>query len=134
MMDAEDAARRWRETWLHAWPTRDVEAVRSLYGSDAVFRSHPFREPHRGAAGAAAYGEWAFAEEEAAAECRFGEPVVAGDRAACEYWAVVRSAGGEQTIAGVAVIRFGRDGLVTAQRDYWAIEPGRREPPEGWGE
>jgi ketosteroid isomerase-like protein len=132
-MEPRDAARRWREIWLHAWPARDVGAIRSLYGDDAVFRSHPFREAHRGASGAAAYAAWAFADEEAPTECRFGEPFVAGDHATCEYWAVVRSGGSEQTIAGVSVLRFGADGLVQAQRDYWAIADGRHEPPEGWG-
>ena len=57
----------------------------------------------------------------------------AGDRATCEYWAVVRSEGREQTIAGVSLIRFDDDGLVVSQRDYWSVEDGRREPPEGWG-
>jgi ketosteroid isomerase-like protein len=128
-----DAARRWRETWLRAWPEQDVDAIRGLYASDAVFRSHPFRDPHEGADGAAEYARWAFASEEAPAEVWFGEPFVAGNRATCEYWAVVRSEGREQTIAGVSVIRFDSDGLVAAQRDYWAVEDGRREPPEGWG-
>jgi len=128
-----DAARRWRETWLRAWPEQDVDAIRGLYASDAVFRSHPFRKPHEGADGAAEYARWAFASEEAPAEVWFGEPFVAGNRATCEYWAVVRSEGREQTIAGVSVIRFDSDGLVAAQRDYWAVEDGRREPPEGWG-
>ena len=130
---SEDAARRWRETWLRAWPTQDVDAIRELYEDDAVFRSHPFRDPHQGSDGVADYARWAFADEEARADVWFGEPFVAGDRATCEYWAVVRSKGGEQTIAGVSLIRFGKGGLVATQRDYWAIEDGRREPPEGWG-
>ena len=129
-MEPREAARRWRDTWLRAWPAQDVEAVRSLYGADAVFRSHPFRDPHLGAEGAAEYASWAFASEEAPAECRFGEPVVDGERATCEYWAVVRSEGREQTIAGVSVVRFDAEGLVASQRDYWAVEDGRRDPPD----
>jgi ketosteroid isomerase-like protein len=132
-METDQAVRRWRDTWLRAWPAQDVEAVRSLYGENAVFHSHPFREPHLGADGAAAYASWAFESEETPAECRFGEPVVDGDRATCEYWAVVRADGLEQTIAGVSVIRFDDEGLVAFQRDYWAIEGGRRDPPDGWG-
>ena len=132
-MDAAAAARRWRDTWLRGWTEQDVAAIRSLYAENAVFRSHPFREPHLGAEGVADYAAWAFSDEEAPAECWFGEPFVAGDRATCEYWAVVRSGGGEQTIAGVALLRFDADGLVASQRDYWALEDGRREPPEGWG-
>jgi hypothetical protein len=132
-METIEAAWRWRDTWQRAWPAQDVDAVRSLYGAHAVFRSHPFRDPHVGSEGAAGYASWAFASEEAPAECRFAAPVVDGERATCEYWAVVRSEGREQTIAGVSVIRFGADGLVASQRDYWAVEEGRRDPPEEWG-
>jgi ketosteroid isomerase-like protein len=132
-METVEAARRWRDTWLRAWPAKDVEAVRSLYGKHAVFRSQPFREPRLGAEGAARYASWAFDSEETPAECRFGEPIVDGDRAMCEYWAVVRSGGTEQTIAGVSVLRFDADGLVAFQRDYWAVEVGRRDPPDDWG-
>ena len=132
-METVEAARRWRETWLRAWPAQDIDAVRSLYGAQAVFHAHPFRNPHLGAEGAGAYASWAFASEEAPAECRFAEPIVDGDRATCEYWAVVRSGGSEQTIAGVSVIRFDAEGLVAFQRDYWAVEVGRRNPPDDWG-
>jgi ketosteroid isomerase-like protein len=131
-MEAVEAAGRWRETWLQAWPAQDVEAVRALYGEHAIFRSHPFREPGLGPEGAAGYASWAFASEEAPAECRFGEPIVDGDRATCEYWAVVRSEGSEQTIAGVSVLRFDAAGLVVFQRDYWAIEASRKDPPDDW--
>ena len=131
-METVEAARRWRDTWQRAWPAQDVDAVRSLYGEHAVFRSHPFREPRLGSEGAAGYASWAFASEEAPAECRFSEPIVDGDRATCEYWAVVRSEGREQTIAGVSVIRFDTEGLVASQRDYWAVEDGRRDPPHDW--
>lgn len=78
-METVDAARRWRDTWLRAWPAQDVQAVRSLYGEHAVFSTHPFRDARLGAEGAADYASWAFASEEAPAECRFGEPVVDGD-------------------------------------------------------
>ena len=40
--------------------------------------------------------------------------------------------GREQTIAGVSVLRFGADGLVVFERDYWAVEVGRSEPPGRW--
>jgi len=79
------------------------------------------------------YARWAFADQEGFGGCSFGEPVVAGDRAVVEYWAVVVEDGGETTIAGVALLRFGADGLVRSQNDYWASEPGAREPPDGLG-
>ena len=55
------------------------------------------------------------------------------DRAVIEYWGVVRYRGRDETIAGIAVIRFGPDGLVRDQHDYWNAHEGRREPSEGWG-
>ena len=30
------------------------------------------------------------------------------------------------------MIRFAPDGRVAEQRDYWAMEDGRREAPPGW--
>ena len=90
-------------------------------------RSQPFRalqEPR-------AYAEWAFSEQDEA-DVWFGEPIVNGDRATCEYWGVVSFQGRDGTIAGVAVIRFDADGLVSDQRDYWNAEEGRREPLDGW--
>jgi hypothetical protein len=80
------------------------------------------------------YVEWAFADE-ARAETWFGEPVVAGDRAAGEWWAVSeeKESGRIVTLAGASLIRFGADGLVREQDDYWNEEEGRREPPGGFG-
>ena len=46
---------------------------------------------------------------------------------------MVRWQGGDETIAGIAVIRFRPDGLVAEQHDYWNAQAGRVEPPPGWG-
>jgi SnoaL-like protein len=127
-VDTEAAARRWIDGWSRAWPAADADAVAALYAEDAVFRSQPFRELQS----PRAYAEWAFSEQDEA-ECRFGEPIIEGDRATIEYWGVVRYEGADETIAGIAVIRFGPDGLVTEQHDYWNAQEGRVEPPEDWG-
>lgn len=127
-MDAESAARRWRETWLRGWVEKDVDAIASLYADGAAFRSEPFRELQS----PRDYAEWAFAEQDDA-EVWFGEPIVSGDRATCEYWAVVTFEGKDETIAGISVLRFDPDGLVAEQRDYWNAHEGRGEPPPGWG-
>jgi hypothetical protein len=63
----------------------------------------------------------------------FGEPVVSGDRAAVEYWAILSAGDGPLTLAGSAFLHFAPDGRVTEHRDYWDIQEGRREPPRGWG-
>ena len=132
-MEPGTAARRWRDTWLRAWREQDVESIRALYADYAVFRSHPFRDVHEGAEGVEYYFPWAFADEEVPADVWFGEPWVADDRATCEWWAVVRYEGRDVTLAGVAVLRFGDDGRVATQRDYWAQQDGRLEPPSDWG-
>jgi ketosteroid isomerase-like protein len=107
--------------WERAWPVADVEAIAALYAEDAVFHSHPFRA-HQAPRD---YVSWAFADQ-ATAECRFGQPVVEGERAAVDWWAVVTSKDGSiETLAGTSLLRFGPDGLVVAQRDAWASAPGR---------
>jgi ketosteroid isomerase-like protein len=126
-VDAAAAARRWAETWSRAWPAADVEAIAALYAPDAVFHSHPFRERQL----PGEYAAWAFAEQ-ADAECRFGEPVVAGDRAAVDWWGVITSRDGTvETLAGVSLLHFDASGLVTEQRDAWNQAAGRRDLP-GW--
>jgi uncharacterized protein (TIGR02246 family) len=132
-VDTETAARAWIEGWRRAWLAEDADGVAALYGEDAVFVSQPFREPHRGSAGARAYASWAFGEEKAV-DVRFGEPFIAGDRAIVEYWAILETSGSVSTLAGVALVEFADDGKVRRQRDYWAMDEGRREPPPRWGD
>ena len=127
-METREAARRWVDGWSKAWPAADADAVAELYAEDAQFRSQPFRELQS----PRDYAEWAFSEQDEA-ECSFGEPFVVGDRAFVEYWGVVRYQGRDETIAGIAVIRFRPDGLVAEQHDYWNAQEGRVDPPEGWG-
>ncbi len=87
--------------------------------------SYPFRDPQP----PLEYAAWAFAEQ-ASATCRFGRPVVEGERAAVDWWAVVvDAAGAEETLAGTSLLRFGPEGRVVEQRDVWAAEPGRHELP-----
>src|SRR5439155_10838388 len=50
-LDAERAARAWIESWSHAWPAEDADAIAGLYTDDAVYLSQPFRHPHLGTEG-----------------------------------------------------------------------------------
>jgi ketosteroid isomerase-like protein len=127
-VEAEAAARAWIDAWTRAWRAGDPAPLAAVYADDVRFRSEPFRELQE----PRAYAEWAFSEQDEA-ECWFGEPIVQGDRAAVEYWGIVRYRGNDETIVGTAVLRFGADGRVVAQRDTWNAKPGRFEPPEGWG-
>jgi ketosteroid isomerase-like protein len=133
-MDARDAAARWTSTWVTAWRSHDIEAVVGLYAEQCVHRSMPFREPHRGRRGVREYVAGAFADESTVVDVRFGTPVVDGDRASVEYWALVfdRDAA-PVTLAGSAFARFDPDGLVAEVRDYWHETPGHVAPPESWG-
>jgi hypothetical protein len=57
-------------------------------------------------------------------------PVVDGDRAAVDWWAVVTLRDGSvETLAGTSLLRFADDGLVAEQRDVWATHAGRHELP-----
>jgi hypothetical protein len=127
-VETEAAARAWVEAWTAAWRAGDPTPLDDVYAESASFRSEPFRElqaPRE-------YAEWTFAEQDEA-ECWFGEPIVDGDRAAVEYWGIVRFQGADETIVGTAVLRFGPDGRVVEQRDTWNAKSGRFEPPDGWG-
>jgi ketosteroid isomerase-like protein len=130
-VDAESAARRWRDTWQRAWPAKDVDAIVSLYAEGVPYRALAFREPDQGPAGVRGYLEREFGVE-AEIECRFGEPIVDGSRAAVEWWASWDEDGRPLTLAGTTVLRFDADGQVVDHRDYWN-EIERRVPPyDGW--
>ena len=125
-MDTAEAAGRWIDVWSRAGPAADADAIDGLYARDAVFYSHPFRDRQ----GPKEYVEWAFADQREA-ECRFGEPLVSGDRAAVDWWAVIVAPDDTvESLAGTSLIRFDADGLVVEQRDAWASEPGRRDLPD----
>jgi hypothetical protein len=126
-MNTRAAARRWAETWERAWPERDTAAIAALYADGNVYRALAFREPTT----AARYLPDTF-ESEQEIECRFGEPVVAGDRAAVEWWATWLEDGEPLTMAGATLLRFAADGLVVDHRDYWNETRGRRPPYDGW--
>jgi len=131
-MQPAAAADRWARVWREAWEAQDTEAIVALYAPEARFSTEAFRVPYRGTDGVRGYVAQAFAEER---EPRvwIGAPVVAGDRAAIEWWAAVIENGVPITLAGVSVLRFDQDGLVAEQWDSWNQGDGLREPPEGWG-
>jgi ketosteroid isomerase-like protein len=121
------AVERWIDGWARGWATHDVGLIASLYADDAVHVSAFFRDPQP----TADYAAWAFSDEERA-EVWFAEPVVEGERAAVAWWAISHGTDGrDTTLAGVSMLRFGRDGRVVDQRDYWnAAEDTATPPPE----
>jgi hypothetical protein len=130
-LDAEAAARRWRDTWERAWPAKDVDAIVALYSDEVEYRALVHRDPELGLTGVRGYLQREFGVENEI-ECRFGQPVVGGDRAAVEWWASWVEEGRELTLAGATFLRFDEEGLVVDHRDYWNEVP-RRDPPfAGW--
>lgn len=129
-MDIAAVARRWSTTWQRAWPASDVDAIAALYSPDAIYRSHPHRDPED--SGALGYVTRVFAEE-SNVQCRFGEPVAAGDRAVVEWWAAFDENSHPITLAGATVLRFNSNGLVVEHVDYWVQSDGSIRPYEGWG-
>ena len=89
------------------------------------------REPELGSAGVRHYLEPNFAVEHDI-ECRFGEPLAGGDRAAVEWWAGWNEAGADLTMAGVTILRFDDDSMVVDHRDYWNQSGQREQPFSGW--
>jgi ketosteroid isomerase-like protein len=124
--------RAWIEAYGRAWREGDEAAAASLFTENGVYRSHPLREPHVGREAIRAYWRGAtFTQEQL--DLRFGEPIVAGSRAAVEWWATMREDGEDVTLPGILVLRFAADGRCEELREAWHYEPGRRDPPGGWG-
>jgi hypothetical protein len=129
-VDAVEAARRWASEWERAWREHDAVAVGRLYADGAEFRPHALGDPRD----PEEYARWAFGLEEGGGDIRFGEPLPIGDdRAAVEYWAVVRQGRGDTTIAGVSILRFDDRGLVVEERDYFNEDDIAHAPHASWG-
>ena len=112
-MDTRQAAQRWADVWERGWPAHDSAAISALYAEGAFWQQHPFLDPEPG------YLARVFGEEESA-QVWFGAPVVDGDQAAVRWTAQTRlTDGGSEDLAGVSLLRFGSDGLVLEERDFW---------------
>ena len=112
-MDSREAAQRWADVWERGWREHDADAIAALYAEGASWQQHPFREPEPG------YVARVFDEEESAS-CKFGTPIVDGNRAAVPWTAQTTLVGGGiEDLVGVSLLRFDGDGLVVEQRDVW---------------
>ena len=123
---------QWIEAYGRAWRERDPDAAAALFTADAVYRAHPLREPHRGQAAIREYWSGATGRQ-AEIDLRFGTPIVAGERAAVEWWAQMLSDGEEVTLPGILYLRFAPDGRCEELREAWHAQEGRTAPPDGWG-
>lgn len=130
----------WIERYAAAWRTKDAERVVELFTDDATYRASPTAAPHVGRAAIAAYWRAATATQEEL-DLRFGDPVVAGDRVAVEWWAVMRDPGwrpgpgsDQVTLPGCLLLSLAPDGRCRELREYFNPVFGQAVPaPEGWG-
>ncbi len=123
----------WIEAYRRAWEDRDDEALGALFTRDAVYRSHPFRDPLRGREAIRAYWRDATGPLTSAA-VEFGMPVTDGPRTAVEWWAILRDEQATSTLPGALLLRFDDQGKCEELREYWHIAAGQDIPaPPGWG-
>jgi hypothetical protein len=125
-------AQGWIDAYARAWRDKDADGAAALFTPDAIYRSHPLREPHAGRQGIHDYWRSATDTQEEL-DLRFGKPIVEADRAAVEFWAQMRNDGEEVTLPGILYLRFAPGGLCQELRETWHVEPGRHAPPPGWG-
>ncbi len=129
-MNVREAAQRWADVWVRAWPAKDIDAIVELQAETGFHWASMFR-PYRGREGLRAYIQECFDDETRPAEVWFGEPWVDGEMAAVEYWAVTYPDGDALTISGCTLLRFDDGGLVAEARDYSHVKQGRFTPPAG---
>jgi ketosteroid isomerase-like protein len=120
---AREHAERWAERYAAAWRAGDPDAAAALYSEDVVYRSHTFREPHRGRAGVREYSAQAYAAE-SGRDVWIGVAAAAGASAAVEYRTKFLTEDTWRTLAGCALLSFDDGGLVTSSREYWHLEEG----------
>ena len=113
--------------------TADADEVVDLFTPDAAYLSSVFREPYLGSDAIRQYWQrGAGAQREVAV--RMGRPIMTGDRVAVEWWAtMIDPDEGEITLPGCLLLRFAPDGRCRDLWEYWQVQPGRHDPPAGWG-
>jgi ketosteroid isomerase-like protein len=127
------AVARWLEGYRRAWVDRDPDAAAALFTRDAVYQEHAFQPAYVGRDAIRGYWTTVTATQ-SDVELRYGKLVVAGRRAAVEWWANLRNGGADVTLAGEFMLAFARNGLCRSLREYWFFAEGRQAPPPGWGE
>jgi ketosteroid isomerase-like protein len=125
-------ASEWIEDYADAWRRGDDEVIAELFAEGAVYRSSPFRPPTVGREAIRQYWRESTSTQEDL-ELTFGQPVVHGNRVVVEWWAVMTDDGKDVTLPGCLLLRFASGGRCAELREYWHLEQGRHDPPDGWG-
>ena len=124
---------QWIERYRRAWETADADEVVALFTPDAWYWSSGFRKPCRGSDAIRRYWlDGAGTQRDVAV--RMGQPVITPGRVAVEWWAtMIEPDEGEITLPGCLLLRFAADGRCQDLWEYWQVQPGRQDPPDGWG-
>ncbi len=125
---------RWIGAYGQAWEDGDDEAVAELFTPEAIYRSHPFREPIRGRDAIRAYWRQATGDL-TGVSLKFGLPIANGSRAAVEWWAILTSDQGTATLPGALIVAFDPNGYCAELREYWHLDEDHAiSAPDGWGQ
>jgi hypothetical protein len=125
--------KQWIERYRRAWETADVGEVVDLFTPDASYRSSVFRDPGLGSDAISQYWQRGAGTQREVA-VRMGRPVITDSRVAVEWWTtMIDPDEGEITLRGCLLLRFAPDGRCQDLWEYWQVQPGRQDPPDGWG-
>lgn len=123
----------WIERYRRAWETADEEEIVDLFTSDASYRTSVFREPYVGSAAIRQYWQRG-AGSQREVVVQMGRPLISAERTAVEWWTtLIDPDEGEVTLPGCLLLRFAPDGRCYDLWEYWHVQPGRQDPPPGWG-
>ena len=123
---------KWVEQYFRCWREKDSGALVNLFTAHAVYRSSPFREPHRGTMAIRSYWDQATASQ-SDFQVQNGIVIIDGRHASVEWWATWTENGASVTLPGCLVLRFDSEDRCEELREYWMADTATREPPEGWG-
>lgn len=128
----EDSVRQWANAYKTAWETADSDAAAGLFTEDGTYRANIYENAYRGRSGVIEY--WTgVTGSQSDVSVAMGEPFIDGSRAVVEFWTNMKVGGEPLTLAGALLLEFTDDGLCRSLREYWNVQEGDADPPEGWG-
>ncbi|QTZ90213.1 nuclear transport factor 2 family protein [Streptomyces auratus] len=130
----------WTDAYLEAWRTKNDTAAVRLFTPDAVYEAVPgvAAQTFRGRDAIGRYWRDITAGQSEMTG-RHGTPVVTGNRAAVELCVTLRAPAinpdGEHwvTFLETNILLFAPDGRCRRNTEYWNLQMGRLDPPQGWG-